>query len=167
MTMPISIDTKDRSVRSLLWFTLITYMILLTKFVLFKKSPGYIKNHFLHHYSLGMAKSNLWHGAHLVPFHTVKMYLADNMPLKYAVINLAGNFLGFMPLAILLPLLFNRLRSASATILCVFLVSLGFEIFQLITLLGVCDIDDLILNTMGGIAGYMVFWFMTKFFVIH
>jgi len=160
--MPLSIDTNNRYTRFLLWFVLIAYMILLIKFVLFKKSPDYIKDHLTQHYGL---RKNL-HTANLVPFHTIRMYLAANMPVKKAFINLVGNFAGFIPLAILLPLLFRPLRFARSTILCVFLLSLGFELFQLISSLGVCDVDDLTLNTLGGIAGYFIFWLMTKFLVI-
>ena len=161
--MSVSIDTKNKSLRVFLWLVLILYMIVLVKFVLFKKSPGFIKDHFLHHYSFNMARGN-FHPRNFHPFHTIKMYTAANMPVKYAFLNLGGNFAGFIPLAILIPLLSRRFRSAIATILFVFLLSFCFEIFQLISLLGVCDIDDLMLNTLGGVAGYFIFWLMTKFF---
>lgn len=160
--MPLTIDTNNKYLRFFLWLVLISYMLLLTKFVLFKKPPDYIKAHLLHHYGF---RSNL-HTANLKPFHTIRMYLAADMPVKKAFINLVGNVAGFVPLSILLALLFNSFRYAGRTIFCVFLLSLGFEIFQLISSLGECDIDDIILNTLGGIIGYFLFWVMTKSFLI-
>jgi glycopeptide antibiotics resistance protein len=45
----------------------------------------------------------------------------------------------------------------------VFLVSLGFEVAQLVTGIGIFDIDDLILNVTGGIIGYILVWiFITR-----
>ena len=39
----------------------------------------------------------------------------------------------------------------------VLLVSLSFELVQLLAGLGSFDVDDLILNTTGGIAGYILY----------
>jgi glycopeptide antibiotics resistance protein len=38
-----------------------------------------------------------------------------------------------------------------------FLVSLGYETTQLLTGLGVFDVDDLILNTAGSFVGFLLF----------
>ena len=38
-----------------------------------------------------------------------------------------------------------------------FLLSLGIEIIQLITRVGVFDVDDIILNTVGGMLGYFIY----------
>jgi len=57
----------------------------------------------------------------------------------------------------LLPVLFARLQKAGKTILSVFLISLGFETIQLLFDLGVFDADDLLLNTVGGAIGYIIY----------
>ena len=36
-------------------------------------------------------------------------------------------------------------------------LSLGVEVFQLLTRVGSFDVDDLLLNTIGGILGYVLF----------
>ena len=46
--------------------------------------------------------------------------------------------------------------------LAAFLLSLTIEITQLLTRVGSFDVDDLILNTAGGIAGYLLFYIMNK-----
>ncbi len=37
-------------------------------------------------------------------------------------------------------------------------LSLGVEVFQLLTRVGSFDVDDLLLNTIGGILGYVLFF---------
>jgi glycopeptide antibiotics resistance protein len=133
----------------------------LTKLIIFKRPLGYIKRHFLHHYSWQLAKANMHH-ANLKPFATIKLYLNSHGNPEYAMNNLLGNTIGFIPLGILLPLLFTRLRSAVATIFCVLIFSLAFETFQLFSMLGIFDVDDLILNTLGGAIGYLFFMLIAR-----
>lgn len=163
--MPVSNHTYSKTSRFFLWLVLLGYLAVLTKLVVFKKPPGYIRRHLAglyHHYNWKMVKANMDNGNfNIKPFATIKMYLAANMPAEYAISNLVGNVAGFIPLGILLPILFPRL-GAAATIFTVFLFSLCFEIFQLFAMLGVCDIDDLLLNTLGGGIGYFFFWLAKK-----
>lgn len=159
------INTQNKVFRILAWFILIVYLAILTKLIIFKRPPGFIKDHFLHHYTWKKAKANM-HTANLKPFTTIKLYLNARGNPEYATNNLWGNTLGFIPLGILLPLLFVRLRNGIATIFCVFLFSLGFETFQLLSMLGIFDVDDLLLNTFGGIIGYILFWLTTKLFTV-
>lgn len=70
--------------------------------------------------------------------------------------NLFGNVLIFMPFGFFLPMA-SRYRSFFATFLWSFLLSLGVESFQLVSKVGCFDVDDLLLNTIGGIAGHIVF----------
>ena len=37
------------------------------------------------------------------------------------------------------------------------LLSLGVEVMQLITRVGSFDVDDIFLNTLGGVLGYIIF----------
>lgn len=163
--MILSIDTKNKTIRAGLWIGLMVYTLVLTKLILFKRPSGYIKDHLLHRLSLHSAKANL-HKAYLQPFESIKFYFSGRMPFSYVFVNLIGNIAGFIPMAIFLAMLFKPLRSAPACILCIFFISVGFELFQLVTALGVCDIDDVILNTFGGMIGYFIFWLMNRFFVI-
>ena len=47
-----------------------------------------------------------------------------------------------------------------ASLIC--MAVLTIEITQLLTRVGSFDVDDLILNTAGGIAGYLLFYIMNK-----
>lgn len=70
--------------------------------------------------------------------------------------NLFGNVLIFIPFGFFLPMA-SRYRSLLGTMFYSFGLSLAVEIFQLMTKVGSFDVDDLLLNTIGGIAGYLLF----------
>ena len=94
------------------------------------------------------------------PFKTIKlMYKGRHISTEAQYKNLGGNLFGFVPLGIFLPLLFKRFKSFAAVIAVVFAVSLAYEMIQLCTGLGMFDVDDLILNTAGGIIGFIVHFF--------
>ena len=80
----------------------------------------------------------------------------------YAVYNLLGNVAMFAPLGALLPLLWKRYRKLWKTALFALVLSLGIELFQMFLLRGV-DIDDVILNVLGAVAGYGAFKLLKKF----
>jgi glycopeptide antibiotics resistance protein len=159
--MIISINTRNKSLRIFLWFVLILYLLILAKLIIFKRSPWDIKDHFLHHYSWKLAKANMAH-ANFTLFATIKLYLNSHLRATYKISNLLGNLIGFIPPGVLLPLIFKKLRTAIRTIVLVFLFSLAFETFQLFSMLGVFDVDDLLLNTLGGAIGYLLFWLVKK-----
>jgi glycopeptide antibiotics resistance protein len=65
-----------------------------------------------------------------------------------------------LPLGVYLPLLYTRLRKAYsifAVLLICFLVSVGIELLQLATSYRSADIDDVILNTLGGCTGFIIY----------
>ena len=55
-----------------------------------------------------------------------------------------------------------RLRKWYCMLGMTFLLSLMIEITQLLTRVGSFDVDDLILNTSGGILGYLLFYIINK-----
>lgn len=75
--------------------------------------------------------------------------------------NLFGNVLLFVPLGFLLPILIAKARRFSTIIVWSLLVSLAIELTQLGTRRGVFDLDDLILNILGGAIGYAA-WTMAS-----
>ena len=81
---------------------------------------------------------------------------------EYKYDNIGGNIIGFIPFGILLPVLFLSLRKIWKTVFTVFCISLLFETTQLLTGLGVFDVDDLILNTAGGLLGYIIYLTIRK-----
>lgn len=70
--------------------------------------------------------------------------------------NLFGNVIIFMPFGFFLPMASKR-RRFFAAVFYSFGLSLGVETFQLISRVGSFDVDDLLLNTIGGAVGYMIY----------
>ena len=95
----------------------------------------------------------------LVPFRTLRLFahLLDSgvrAHIRMAVINLGGNVIMFIPLGLLLPKVFPKLSSLLRVLLTTAAIITVVEIIQLFTLVGSCDIDDLILNVAGAAIGY-------------
>ncbi|MBO5130487.1 MAG: VanZ family protein [Oscillospiraceae bacterium] len=103
----------------------------------------------------------------LKPFQTIMRYarLLDSARpylVRLAVINLFGNIIMFIPLGFFLPLVISRLRRLWRVILATAAIITLVEITQLLTLMGSCDIDDLILNVIGAVVGYGLFRLIAK-----
>ncbi|MBQ6843564.1 MAG: VanZ family protein [Agathobacter sp.] len=73
------------------------------------------------------------------------------------VMNVIGNIVVFMPIGMFLPSLFSRCRNIFFTTILTLEISLCVELVQLLTKVGSFDVDDLLLNTIGGICGYIVY----------
>ncbi len=70
------------------------------------------------------------------------------------LLNIIGNFAMFIPTGIMIPLIYKHLDRLKKTVLTGFSISLAIEIIQLPFASRASDIDDLILNTAGCLAGY-------------
>lgn len=92
----------------------------------------------------------------LVPFKEIMRFAThfSQLGIEVVLINIVGNVVAFMPLGFLLPLIADKKLKFFAVTLISFGLSLGIELTQLITKVGSCDVDDLILNTIGGMMGY-------------
>lgn len=94
-------------------------------------------------------------GINLVPFQTIKMML-NVVNTSYGFFNLFGNILIFVPIGFSIPFLWKSRRSFLNTLLYGAGISVLIEILQLPLERGT-DIDDVILNTVGVILGFMVY----------
>lgn len=98
----------------------------------------------------------------LIPLHTLRgmFYLLKKQPnpylVSFAYVNLFGNIAAFVPLGLLLPCLWKPMRSIGYFLLCTVFLIIAVELIQLFSLRGSCDIDDLILNVIGALIGYLL-----------
>ncbi|WP_309484822.1 VanZ family protein [Bacillus aquiflavi] len=91
-----------------------------------------------------------------MPFKTITYYLfLADINLNIRIENIVGNVIGFAPFGLMLPLLSKKFRRLKVVLLATFCLSLTFEIVQLVFHFGSFDVDDLILNTLGGVLGYI------------
>ncbi len=104
----------------------------------------------------------------LRPFETVQRYLRllngdYGWELWWhAAVNLAGNVVLFVPLGFLTPMLWQGFRPAWRCVLWCAAIIVAVELTQLVTLVGSCDVDDLILNLLGVLLGYGLYKFPAK-----
>ena len=75
------------------------------------------------------------------------------------ILNVFGNIVVFIPIGLFLPKLIKRCKNILLTTLLTFEISLCVELVQLITKVGSFDVDDLFLNTLGGLCGYIIYMF--------
>lgn len=96
----------------------------------------------------------------IVPFQTITRFLkvllrGGSLGSKtHAIINLFGNVIMFIPLGFCLPIVRPRLNRFWKVILSTAVIITLVELTQLLTLVGSCDTDDLILNVLGSAMGY-------------
>lgn len=84
----------------------------------------------------------------LIPFGFVKDYIVDKQPL--GISNIVGNVLMFIPMGIFLSMIKQRYDK---TVLILIASSVCIEVIQYVFSIGVSDIDDVILNAVGGLIG--------------
>ena len=94
----------------------------------------------------------------LVLFKEIKRFweYRDQVGMFAMFTNLFGNVIIFMPFGFFMPMA-SKYRSLFSTVFYSFGLSLCVETFQLVTKGGSFDVDDLLLNTIGGLAGYILF----------
>ncbi|MBD7937292.1 VanZ family protein [Cytobacillus sp. Sa5YUA1] len=95
----------------------------------------------------------------IIPFKTTINYLlnADLFNLDIIITNTIGNILIFLPLGLLLPVLFKQCRLFSVVTITAITASFSIELLQFFLQVGQFDIDDIILNTMGAMIGYLMY----------
>lgn len=99
----------------------------------------------------------------LVPFREIERFWKYRRELGiHSFHNLAGNILGFMPAGFFIPIMWKDKRGFFFTVCMTFQLSLQAEILQLIFRVGSFDVDDLLLNTFGGILGYLLLILLKK-----
>jgi hypothetical protein len=85
---------------------------------------------------------------------------SDGTAIDVALKNILGNVAIFIPLGIFSAYVLREKKKIAAVI-CIG-ISLLFEIIQFITGSGAADIDDIILNTIGGIIGIVLYSFVLE-----
>ena len=108
----------------------------------------------------GAIQPLVFDSARILPFRTNLIPLVnlfDYPTAKEAALNVIGNTLMFVPLGIVCPSVFKELDSYKKVLLAGFGTSLIIEILQLPFYSRVSDVDDLILNSLGFVMGYLIY----------
>ncbi len=132
--------------RVLAFVFFLVYFIVLFYFLFFSEEMGRTYSERAYHYNL-------------IPFHEIMRFITYRHVLGWqaVVLNIWGNIIAFMPFGSFLPIYSKRCRNLWVTVLYSFELSLLVELLQLVFKVGSFDVDDLLLNTIGGLLGYLVY----------
>ena len=91
-------------------------------------------------------------------FREIKRFIIyrDQLGAFAVFANLAGNILIFVPYGFFISMA-SRSRGLFKTLFFSMGLSLCVEITQLFSRVGSFDVDDILLNTVGGVVGYIIF----------
>lgn len=128
------------------WLLFYLYIILLSYFLFFSERYGRDLISESYRYNLEL-------------FAEIKRFIKyrEILGLESFVVNILGNILAFAPFGFLLPLLNKKFRRFFYVIFLSLLFSLAVEAIQLYLKVGIFDVDDLFMNTLGGTIGYITY----------
>ncbi|HIT89477.1 MAG TPA: VanZ family protein [Candidatus Merdenecus merdavium] len=132
-------------------FLFILYLVVLVYFLFFAEAYGRTLGGRVYRYNLE-------------PLKEIKRFwiYREELGLLSVLTNLVGNVVAFIPFGAILPVIKKGMRRWYIIILLSFEFSFIVETIQLISKVGSFDVDDLILNTLGGTIGYLIFYFCNK-----
>ncbi len=124
----------------------VLYFAVLFYFLFFSEEMGRTYSERTYHYNL-------------VPFKEIGRFIRYHRTLGTGTVllNIVGNVAAFVPFGIFLPVFSARCRKVWFTVFYSFELSLLVELLQLVTKVGSFDVDDLILNTIGGLVGFLIY----------
>jgi len=142
---------KAERMRWLAACALAAYGALLIRFVVFKDIPVV----HIGHLRLRFAGTHTGPG-NFVPFKSIVPLLMGRGNQLIDMVNLFGNIIPFMPIGLLVPLFVRSISWQKALVLGVG-TGLSFEVMEVVFRVGIFDVDDIIMNAFGVMAGYGVF----------
>lgn len=103
-------------------------------------------------------KRSSFQSINMIPFRSIISYLFDDDLIirSFAFSNIAGNIVLFIPLGGYITL-FNHDKRLYKNLFYIVLISTSIEIMQYVFKVGASDIDDVILNGLGGTIGILIY----------
>ncbi len=137
---------RKKVVRGLEILLFAAYLAIMCYFLFFAETMGRTFTEREYHYNL-------------MPLKEIRRFWVYRRSLGFwsVLLNLVGNVVVFIPFGVFLPRLFQKCRRFFVTMLFCFEFSLCIELIQLIGKVGSFDVDDILLNTLGGILGYLLY----------
>lgn len=100
----------------------------------------------------------------LEPFKEIKRFWSnrDSLGWSSVITNLVGNIVAFAPFGFFLPLLSGIGKNVFGCVVLSTLFSLTVETVQLFSKVGAFDVDDILLNAIGGLVGFLCYYWVWK-----
>ena len=132
----------------------VLYLVLLTYFLFFAEEMGRSPD------------ARAEYSYNLTLFKEIRRFLLYRNILGWRAVflNIFGNVLAFMPFGFFLPVFSGRCKKFWRTAFYSFELSLLVELLQLVFRVGSFDVDDLLLNTLGGMAGYGLYRLFVRYY---
>lgn len=150
------IENNNKAMKINIWIFFALYLVLLITLTLF--DPMWGRNGF--NWNGEYIDIYLKSSVNLVPFKTIIGYTKDLftslLDTSTIFLNLFGNLVCLMPMALFIPMLFKKVDNTKKFLVSILVITLSIEVIQLITFSGSCDIDDIILNTLGAFIAYKI-----------
>ena len=127
------------------------YLVVLIRIVLFKQVALY---------NLFAAIGSMERTISIIPFKSLLDMINNNISVTRILENILGNIAIFIPFGLLLPIV--QKDESKKIILYGLITSALIEIIQYVFALGSSDIDDLMLNTLGTVIGYLLYKIIHK-----
>lgn len=141
--------------REIILFIFFVYFLFLLLLTIFKGGCIEFRNQFD---SYMYREHGLLGIINIVPIkETINTFMHSETGMRNSLRNLIGNILVFMPLGFFIPLLFDKFNNLKKVLKVGCLSSLAIELSQLFVGSNVCDIDDVIYNTLGALAGFICY----------
>ncbi len=106
----------------------------------------------------GRAGIRMEYAYNLELFKEIKRFweYRELLGIRIVLMNLVGNIAIFVPFGFMVSMA-SKYKNMFSVIFYTFIFSLSIECIQLITKIGSFDVDDLLLNTIGGCVGCIIF----------
>ncbi|MCM3758223.1 VanZ family protein [Sporosarcina aquimarina] len=155
-------STVNNVIEQIISFGFVLYMFVLHRFVTYIYIPYYFTQEYIGNPFVNLERINL------IPFKTIFNDLFGTVVAPVTVMQTFGNLFLLLPLAFSL-LALNIVIKKKKVVVIVFFTTLFIETFQLVENLSISgylyseggiravDIDDLILNMLGGLIGIFLF----------
>lgn len=140
------------------------YLLLVIKVIVFKYPAEQMKA-IAASWEKGVILEGLHH-ANFTLFKTIHMYIDYAYKLN-SFENLVGNVVVFIPFGLLLPCVTERGKEFGVMFLNAFLFVTGIEVFQLFSAFGAFDVDDILLNCLGAVCGYLIYVFCDRIYDVR
>ncbi len=132
--------------RLLLWrIAFALYLILLFYLLFFSEAFGRTERYETPQYNLEL-------------FREIRRYVfGAGVHSRLFWVNIVGNIVAFVPFGYLLQRIYKKPRGFLFAMAMTYLCSLSVEFLQLISRVGIFDLDDIILNSIGGLLGFILY----------
>ena len=102
-------------------------------------------------------------------FKEIKRFIEYRQQLGFesVVVNIFGNVLAFTPFGFLLPMMNRRFHNFFRLLLSCIFFTLTIEMLQLVLRVGIFDVDDIFLNTLGGVIGFIAYMICSAIYRRH